>query len=57
MFDIWLPNPLIFLHPVWRFRVTATDELGDLLDHFFLDAGVAVLGKWSAGIGCHRMTK
>ena len=37
-------------------RFVPQDEFGDLLDHLFLDAGIAVLGKGAAWIGRHRMT-
>ena len=37
-------------------RSVPTDEFGNLLDHLFLDAGIAVLGKGAAWVGRHRMT-
>jgi hypothetical protein len=37
-------------------RFFPTDELGNLLDHLFFNAGIAVLGKGAARIGGHRMT-
>ena len=37
-------------------RFFPTDELGNLLDHLFFNAGITVLGKGAARIGGHRMT-
>ena len=37
-------------------RRSPANELGDLLNHLFFDAGIAVLGKGAAWIGGHRMT-
>src|SRR5215472_6173369 len=44
------------MNGVGSIRSVATDEFGDLLDHLFLNAGIAVLGKCTAWIGRHRMT-